>query len=80
MKRAFMKYSKDTKSFNFFKLMGENVIELENPETVDDEMEKLYENNCKTIILTNELANFSQDIIKKYNTFKDISIIIAPKK
>ena len=80
MKRAFMKYSKDTKSFNFFKLMGENVIELENPETVDDEMEKLYEGNCKTIILTNELANFSQDIIKKYNTFKDISIIIAPKK
>lgn len=80
MKRAFMKYSKDTKSFNFFKLMGEKVIELENPETVDYEMEKLYENNCKTIILTNELANFSQDIIKKYNTFKDISIIIAPKK
>lgn len=80
MKRAFMKYSKDTKSFNFFKLMGENVIELENPETVDNEMEKLYKNNYRTIILTNELANFSQDIIKKYNTFKDISIIIAPKK
>lgn len=80
MKKVFIKYKKDTESFNFFKAIGANVIELENPEKVDEELEKLYENNCKTVILTNEIANFSQDIIKKYNTFKDISIIIAPKK
>lgn len=80
MKSAFIKYSKDTESFRFFKTLGANVIELDNPENVDKEIKKLYENNCKTIVLTNEIANFSQDIIKKYNTFENISIIIAPKK
>lgn len=77
MKRAFIKYSKDNKSFNFFKLIGENVIELENPENVDKEMERLCKSNCKTIIITNEIADFSEDIIKKYTTSKDISIIIT---
>lgn len=80
MKSAFIKYSKDKKSFNFFKAIGANVIELGNPENIDNEIKNLYKNNYRTIILTNEIASFSEDIIKKYNTFENISIIIAPKK
>ena len=78
LKSVFIKYCKDKESFNFFKAMGANVIELENPEEIDKNIEKLYKNNCKRIILTNEIAGFSEDIIKKYNSLKNI--IIAPKK
>ena len=80
MKISCIKYSKDNESFKFLESIGAKVIKLENPENVDLEIKKLYENNYKTIILSNEIANFSEDIIKKYATFQNISIIIAPKK
>ena len=64
----------------FIKEIGANVIELDNPENIDNEIETLYQNNYKTIVITNEVASFSDDLIKKYNTLQNISIIIAPKK
>lgn len=39
-----------------------------------------YGKRCDTIIVTNEVAGFSEDIIKKYNKNKSINIIIAPNK
>lgn len=39
-----------------------------------------YGKHCDTIIVTNEVASFSEDIIKKYNKDESISIIIAPNK
>lgn len=80
VKTVFIKYYKDKESFNFFKNIGANVIELENPEDIDIELKDLYLNNCKRIVITNQLSNFSEDIIKKYNSYDNFSIIIAPKK
>ena len=80
MKSAFIKYIKDQDSFKVFENFGAKVVKLENPEEVDSEIKNLYANNYKTIILSNEIASFSEDIIKKYNSTENISIIIAPKK
>ena len=43
-------------------------------------MEDLVKNNYKTIVLSNEVAGFSEDIIKKYQNNKDINIIISPRR
>ena len=80
MKISCIKYSKDLESFKVLENFGAKVVKLEKPEDVDSEIKNLYSNNYKTIILSNEIANFSEDIIKKYNSNENISIIIAPKK
>ena len=80
MKVSFIKYEKDNKNFKLAESLGMNVHKIQNPEAVDTKMEELIKNNCKTIILTNEIASFSEDIIKKYQKRKDISIIISPQR
>jgi len=78
MRISCIKYSKDNNSFSFFKAIGANVIELEDLEKTDEELKKLVENKYKTIFISNEVASFSEDIIKKYNKDNDIRIIITP--
>lgn len=80
LKISCIKYAKDANSFKILENFGAKVVKLENPEDVDSEIKNLYSNNYKTIILSNEIASFSEDIIKKYNSTENISIIIAPKK
>ncbi len=80
LKISCIKYAKDANSFKILENFGAKVVKLENPEDVDSEIKNLYANNYKTIILSNEIASFSEDIIKKYNSTENISIIIAPKK
>ena len=60
-----------------------NVIMLDNikdPGNLGTIIRSAVAFNYKTIILSNEIASFSEDIIKKYNSIENISIIIAPKK
>lgn len=80
MKFSCIKYAKDLESFRVLENFGAKVVKLDNPDDVDSEIKNLYSNNYKTIILSNEIASFSEDIIKKYNSTENISIIIAPKK
>lgn len=80
LKISCIKYAKDLESFRVLENFGAKVVKLENPDDVDSEIKNLYSNNYKTIILSNEIASFSEDIIKKYNSTENISIIIAPKK
>lgn len=80
MRVSWMKYKGDDKSFRMFKGLGFDVYEIENPDEVDLHIEKLIENNYHTIVLSNEIAGFSEDIIKKYDRSKDVNIIIAPSK
>lgn len=77
MKISWLKTKNDTKSFKIFQNLGFDVYDLEDPEDTDSKIKELINNNCKTIILSNEIASFSKDIITKYNTQDDISIIIA---
>lgn len=56
------------------------VLELEKNEEVDIKIEELIKDDYKNIILSNEVAGFSEDIIKKYSNSKDVNIYIAPSK
>lgn len=80
MKISWLKTKNDTESFKIFQNLGFDVYNLEEPENTDAKIKELIDNNCKTIILSNEIASFSKDIITKYNKQDDISIIIASGK
>lgn len=78
MKVSWLKYKKDNTSFKFFKNIGMEVYEIEDLEQTDAKLEELVKNDYKTIVISNEVAGFSEDIIKKYAKSNDVNIIIAP--
>ena len=57
-----------------------DVYNIENLEETDKKIKELIDQNYSTIVLSNEVASFSQDIIKKYKYTENINIIIAPTK
>lgn len=78
MSISWLKSSNDNKSFKIFKGLGMDVYELDDLEKTDEKIKELVEQKYNTIILSNEIASFSGDIIKKYSKVEDINIIIAP--
>lgn len=80
MKISWMKYEKDKESFKLQENLGLDVYKLENLENTDKELERLINKKYKTIIVSNEVASFSEDIIKKYKYDTNINIIISPSK
>lgn len=80
MKIKWIKSKDDNKSFIFQKNMGLDVEELEDLEQTDSKIKQLIDNKCNTIILSNDVASFSEDIIKKYAKDDSINIIIASRK
>lgn len=79
MKISCIKY-KDDDSFRLFKNLGMDVYDIEDLDMVDNKLKELVDNDYKTIILSNEVASFSEDIITKYKKSDDIRIIITPNK
>ena len=77
MKISFIKY-KNEKNFQIPKLFGMNVEEIKEPEEIDKKIEDLKKQNYTTVIIPNELASFSEDIISKYQKDNSLSIIIVP--
>ena len=77
---SWIKSSKDKKSFKVFKSLGMDVYELDDLEKVDDKIKELVEQKYDTIVISNEVASFSEDIVKKYAKTENIDIIIAPRK
>lgn len=80
MKISWIKQEKDNENFKIAEQLGMEVHRLNNPEEVDKTMQELTSQNYNMIILSNEIAGFSEDIIKKYQNSKDINIIISPRK
>ena len=80
MKVAYIKALGDSTSFKIFKNLGFNVYEVDNLEDVDKKIEELVNEKNTSIIITNEVASFSQNIIKKYNKQEYPKIIIMPSK
>lgn len=80
MKVTLLKGSNDKKSFRIFENLGAEVYKIDDLEKTDDKIKELIRNNYTTIIMTNEVAGFSESIIKKYSKTNDIKIIIAPPK
>lgn len=77
---SWVKSSKDKKSFKVFKNLGMDVYEIDNLEKTDDKIREIVEQKYDTIIISNEVASFSSDIIKKYSKVENINIIIAPSR
>ena len=80
MKVSWIKYEKDNKSFSLPEKLGFDVFKLQNLEQTDDKIEELNENRYNTIILSNEVASFSESIIKKYSKNENINIIISANR
>ncbi len=80
MKVSWIRGKDDNESFKLLKNLGFDVYNMEEPENTDKKIEELINNDCKIIILSNEIASFSSDIITKYQNQDDISIVIAGRK
>ncbi len=76
MRISWLKSKEDDRSFRFQKNIGLDVFEIEDLEKTDEKLNELSQ-NYHTIILSNEVASFSGDIIKKYAKDDSINIIIA---
>ena len=74
------KYEKDKTSFRLPQALGFDVFLLDDLEKTDETMKKLIQQHYDTIVLSNEVAGFSEDIIKKYQKDKDIKIVISLDK
>lgn len=77
MKISWLKYEQDKKSFRLPELLGFDVFLLNDLEQTDNKMKELVKNNYDTIVISNEVAGFSEDIIKKYQKNKEIKIVIS---
>ena len=77
---SWIKYEKDDISFKVPEKLGFDVFKLDEPEEADNKIKELIDKRYDTIILTSEIAGFSEDIIKKYNKDRNINIIIAQDK
>lgn len=79
MKISWLKSKNDNRSFKFQKNIGLDVYEIEDLEQTDYKINELTK-NYNTIVISNELASFSTDIIKKYAKSDEITIVIAKNK
>lgn len=77
MKISFIKYEKEQK-YNIPKMAGMNVEEIIEPEQVDNKIKELKDKDYTTIVISNELASFSEKIVNKYKYDDSIKIIILP--
>ena len=77
MKISWIKYEKDKRSFRLPQALGFDVFSLSDLEQTDETMKNLIKQDYDTIVLSNEVAGFSEDIIKKYKNNKNIKIVIS---
>ena len=80
MKFSCIKGKNDKNSFKILQNLGADIYEVNDYDETDNTIKQLIDANYKTIWITNELAGFSEDIIKKYTKNNDVKIFIAPIK
>ena len=80
MKISWLRAKNDDHSFKVLKNLGFDVYNVEDEEKTDEVINNLVQNDYKIIVLSNEMASFSSDIITKYRNQDDISIVIAEGK
>lgn len=76
MKISWIKSSDDKDNFKFVEKMGFEVVKINDKDEIDNKLQELITEKKDTIVITQELAGFSEDIIKKYSKNRDIKIII----
>ena len=78
MSISWLKASNDKKSFKIFESFGMDVYKINDLEKTDEKIRELVDKNYTTIVVSNEVASFSEDIIKKYSRIESVNIVIAP--
>ena len=73
---SWIKSSKDNRSFKIFKNLGMDVYEIDDLDKTDEKIKELVEQKYDTIVISNEVAGFSQDIIKKYSKHILVSLVV----
>ena len=66
VKVAWVKQQTDKKNFRLQENMGWEVLKIQDVEETDQKLEELIQKQYDTIIISNELSYFSEDIIRKY--------------
>lgn len=69
----------DNRNFRIFRGFGVEVQCIEDLEKTDKIIDEAIGKKYSTIILSNEVASFSQNLITKYNKFDNVNIIISHK-
>lgn len=77
MKISWLKCKNDKSSFRLPETLGFDVFYLSNLEQTDKKLAELINEKYDTIVISNEVAGFSEDIIKKYQKNKNIRIVIS---
>ena len=80
MKMILMKSANDNKSYRIFEKLGIDTCKLEDLEKTDEKLTEFVKEKYTTIIMTNEVASFSENIIKKYKKSENVNIYITPDK
>lgn len=78
MKISFLKYYKDKESFNMLQKLGMDVYEVKEPEQIDNIIENLKQEKYTSVVIPNDLASFSENIISKYQNDNNFNIVIIP--
>ena len=65
MKMSFIKYDKDKKNFKIPELLGWDVFYLHDLEETDNKIKELIQKDYDTIVVSDQVASFSQNMIKK---------------
>ncbi len=79
MKLSWIKLEEDDQNFKVPEKLGMHIEYLKAPEQIDEKLAELVKEEYDTIMITNELAGFSEDIIKKYYEDETVKIIISPR-
>jgi len=79
MKISLLKSANDEYKFKLFEQLGFDVYKIQDLEQTDLKLNELINKKYNTIVVSNEVASFSEDIIKKYNKMQNVNIIITPK-
>lgn len=80
MKIAFIKSEKDEENYIIPKVFGMTLSQIKKPEEIDNKIEEFRKQKYNAIVITNELASFSEKIINRYKYDESIKIIITPNK
>jgi len=79
MKVSWIKSDKDTRNFKIPEILGFDVFSLQNNDEIDSKIDELIANKYNTIVISKDLAGFSQKINSEYINNKKVDIIINNK-
>lgn len=77
MKISWIKSETDYNNFRIPELLGLDVFYLNNNDDIDKKIDELILNKYNTIIISKDLAGFSQKINKEYTKDQNVDIIIG---